>query len=86
MNQLIGLACLVADLKIIIRNEISRHGLDPDLFKMDAMLNPCEVRNGLIRARYKELRKERPAMECYEILAECGLTEKTIEDIVYNRR
>ena len=82
-----GLAVLTADLKIIIRNEIQRHDLDPDNFNLDALLSTVELRNGLMRQQYRKMREDFKATRCFEILAkQNSVTEKTAEDVVYNRK
>jgi hypothetical protein len=87
MPEQVGLACLIADLKIIIRNEIQRHGLSPDNFNLDGILSTVELRNGLMRDKYGQMRQECGAAECLEVLAQDNrVTQKTAEDVVYKRK
>lgn len=82
---MIGVKVLTAQIKIDIRQSIERLGYDPDLFNLDALLSPEQIRNGIIRNEYQKQREDGDKAEVLkaQFMEKCGLSYEWLNTILY---
>ena len=85
---------VVTVLETMIRGHLRKLRFDGEDFNVRGMLNPTEIRNGIIRGKYRKIRADAAAgrngeavKETMELLGkQFGLCPEMIKDIVSGRR